>query len=872
MNIEKTTPQTLDRSSGRLQLVDGTLFYSPNNSDILEDYDIPIADTPNGEDCRKIFQPHWSDWPKDTLSRRLGLACSSRWWTSAWGWTAFIPDCDWSPLKELLSSIVSSAPFTDRQHVTTKEKDVVDHLEQAIDVLRHEFSVAVEAQLPEKRPTAYMPDQSTVKLHPHEWLLIWIGLLSSVISETEDEERWDSEILQWQHALRQNMFTSDWINKLMGSVICDQSPSCQRAGTFIDLNRHDKHKLKSLVFRLCNWSVPVWYPWLPEYTNDPLLACLSPLPSQLQDMLDSWTHPTRSLFTLIDEVMSRRQSTPAYQTFFTERATVQSCLRTDEALFHFRRPKDATHFPPDPCAKVFEWIIDDNNCWTRCSLPPSWRHDTLANYGMHQKRYDDIANEWDCWIDATSQRAGFSPLTPCLICPEGSSSSAWHSDRHTSSRCTSQPRSYDPSRFTEQIPYSRLPTIDLDPLSFLPQKESKKFLPLAERYILYIMQRFYGFSHSKKYFPMTSPDIDQGDISRLLHLLGIPLHAVPDTLFERPAMVAAVQFVSKIYTNTLHASEFTLSGDHIANAVFKSRLSCLTVIPPSSTHGTLYMFDFTSKNKTSRPNALWYLTVLTAAHALLVCRLPARFFEREMAIYLTLQGIPFKTLQKASSLLPVPSGCTPSRLIPHRPNDYKFVAGDYTDYMNGTQELLSSPRCARAALMRGGFPWRIAMMYVSLYCVLDGPTGFSSSLEDHFVVKIPGTFEVYVDDALTEIEAALLCGLFHTVKDSGSIRKKLYYPPDDILVGAGINCDRWVTTTEKFFTKWAEGTKTGLDSVDGISAPSTYAEWKAATRPSGLPLPPNVAAVINARASYEESCRVFIDDFVKGRMGKKKDR
>ncbi|KAF9050149.1 hypothetical protein BJ165DRAFT_1456694 [Panaeolus papilionaceus] len=872
MDVDEERPQQLDKSKGRLQILAGTIFYSPNDCRTLSS--IPIVDTPNNEDARKTFNPLY-EWnvPETPFAVRIRDAISPRWWTPAFGWTAFIPDYPDS-ITEVAAPILSPNPSPSHSRKPgeytppSKESNLSSQLQKAVEVLRHEFGIATEVKDP-KFFDSYSYDDRQDEYR--DWLFVWLGYLSSAISESEDGERWDSDVLSWHQALRTNNFNSDWVNRLMGSIVYDQSEWCRRVGTFIDLSRPNVDNPEALVLRLANWSVPVWYRWEPQYAKNPLLAPLGPLPDQIQSLQVDWLRAPLKL-ELLDAASLPHKSptvpTPAYSPFFASQSVLHSCLLTDESLILFRLHKDSMHFPPDPCAKVFEWVIDEINNWTRRSLPSSWRQDVLSKYAYHQKRYDSISNEWDCWRDAKSQRehiflAGEGKPS-CLICPEGIYKGVFKATtcHYFSSRIS---RNNLPAN---QIPpYPHLPTVNLDPLSFLTSKDPKLSANRVERYILYIMHRFYGFSPSKVSF-VICPGVDWQQRERFLTFLGISASVVSGDIFERPPINAAVQFVGKIFTNSLLASEFTLSGDHIANAVFKSRLSCLILIPPSNTHGALYMFDFSQKNKSARPSAPWRLTVMTAAHALLVCRLPARFFEREMAIYLALHGIPFKTLQNAATLKEMPKECRPSRLIPHKPFDYKFQDADYLEYINGAQELLSSPRCARTALMRGGFPWRVAMMYVSLYSVLDGPTGLSDSLEDMFMVTIPGTNDLYVDDALTEIEAALLCGLIHTVRDLKPTQKKLYYPPDDVLEDAGLAFGRWNTALEKLFSKWAEKTKTSIGVVDDIWEPVTYADWRYATIECSSY--PNVGVMVKAYVGYENACKVFIEEYVEGRHAKKK--
>ena len=52
-----------------------------------------------------------------------------------------------------------------------------------------------------------------------------------------------------------------------------------------------------------------------------------------------------------------------------------------------------TRKPPTVSAKVFEWDAPE---FRRTAVFRDQREDTLERYSSAQKRYDPIANEWDC--------------------------------------------------------------------------------------------------------------------------------------------------------------------------------------------------------------------------------------------------------------------------------------------------------------------------------------------------------------------------------------------------------------------------------------------------------------------------------------------
>ena len=58
---------------------------------------------------------------------------------------------------------------------------------------------------------------------------------------------------------------------------------------------------------------------------------------------------------------------------------------------------------------------------------------------------------------------------------------------------------------------------------------------------------------------------------------------------------------------------------------------------------------------------------------------------------------------------------------------------------------------SRAALLRGGYIWRVAVSQVDFKSVLDGPTGLYSDQAKMLTVTLPDGKQ-YVDDTLTESE------------------------------------------------------------------------------------------------------------------------
>ena len=168
------------------------------------------------------------------------------------------------------------------------------------------------------------------------------------------------------------------------------------------------------------------------------------------------------------------------------------------------------------------------------------------------------------------------------------------------------------------------------------------------------------------------------------------------------------------------------------------------------------MFDFKDCSTVK-----WKLTVTTAAHALLVCRLESELDESDLAYYLLQNGIPFHTLQLSTTLSRSPISRHPPLVIPSRPAEYNFTLRDYEAFRQQCHVIFNQPR-GRAVLMRGYYPWRLAINEISFSSIISGPSGWSTDREEMLVVNLPETGEEFIDDKLTEIELKLLTGTYMT--------------------------------------------------------------------------------------------------------------
>ncbi|KAF9439412.1 hypothetical protein P691DRAFT_690877 [Macrolepiota fuliginosa MF-IS2] len=108
---------------------------------------------------------------------------------------------------------------------------------------------------------------------------------------------------------------------------------------------------------------------------------------------------------------------------------------------------------------------------------------------------------------------------------------------------------------------------------------------------------------------------------------------------------------------------------------------------------------------------------------------------------------------------------------------------------------------SHAALLCGGFLWRIAVEYVSLSEAVQGPWGIYNDDRYMFTVKDADGVE-YVDDNLTIDEMDILCGVYLTFMGICDQTAKLsWYPLVYIFDGSGEDVGRWMDHNEMLWEK-----------------------------------------------------------------------
>ena len=173
---------------------------------------------------------------------------------------------------------------------------------------------------------------------------------------------------------------------------------------------------------------------------------------------------------------------------------------------------------------------------------------------------------------------------------------------------------------------------------------------------------------------------------------------------------------------------------------------------PANKGCKLYLFDL--KQAASAP---WIIAVPDPTNALFLCRLDASLTDYDLARELLYRGIQFHTLLPLPCIRPSPP--VPVS-VPIRLPRYEFTSKDYHAYVQERSALLADARVARAALLRGGIVWRLAITTLSFDDVLRRPS-VAATLHHRGVCFKTGDNSVELcDDGLSQLEYDTLCGLY----------------------------------------------------------------------------------------------------------------
>jgi hypothetical protein len=720
-----------DRTQGRVLVIDGDIFYSPNSSRCIE--------APPPISLSNIF-----NYPSVCLAD----FSQPRWWTSEFGWLSFLPlkpsfseipfDC--LECIPYFCEVVDGDRYRFNSRVGARWSDLDFFLLHATSCL------AKSIQVPAIRPFspramsyqgAFKSDSATRRQarRSRDWFVVWIGMLSYLIAEFDIRKPpLPGTVPVWFEVLAGAGFDQGWLSGIYSSLNCSFSPDIPRAGAFIHIGEDGR-----CVQFFCKYHVPVWYPWGPKQEawarKYPWLAMYAPLPEQFQAATTSLVRapsppptPRVGAITLGGSATTSEGKThQTWHKFFAARDERHAQKLMYESPEDCQRRLNRQRKPPTKNTKVFRWIVSlhgDPSKRVRTLITKKEHEDWFDYYGPKQIRYDAWENEWD-------------------LCTEFGDDD---DDRDESDDCTMEsidPNLYDelpsPSHHYQRSPSPHLLTTDENDLP-PAMAESSNFLQ--------VLVQHYGFVP-----PLTAPPdttrVDQNEWEKCMRAIG--LRQVDGSISSSSLDKTVINFIHKItYAQRPGANEWDLDSENRCALVTTGRPRNIC-----SVTSDIFLYTF-PPNLTSFS---WRLALTDAASILYVCRLDSNLDQYDVARCLLEQGITFRTLlplRTISSSLQPPSL---SSMIPIRLSQYKFTITDYVTYQQQRDIILASPR-GRAALLRGGITWRLARDSLGYDGVLQGPSVTSTVYRNGFAVEYsPLEGQLWDDDLSTE-ELEVISGAY----------------------------------------------------------------------------------------------------------------
>jgi hypothetical protein len=586
--------------------------------------------------------------------------------------------------------------------------------------------------------------------------VLWIGVFSYVVAraDTASAQQWHSFLVE------RLQFHPSIIDLIRASDIGTCTRESRRVGTFLHINMDDIRATRQPSVRwFVTRNIPVWYQWggveVTRAQAGSYLASIGPLPHQIEFL-------TEEALSHLPATPSMRYLNQTWQQFFDKRTDRLPQLLFLEKPSERERRLHRERMPPTKSAQVFVWDKDPDNL-VREEVLVSEREKTLAEYGSQQKVYHSFWNQWDC-----CREFGLPDV------------SSLEEDEDTYMD-TDPFQNYEQYDETIEQPPPQQPIIqhmteeDYENANTLPDhyqdilKGPRCTLSGLIDEVQRIMYERYGLVAPDTFKPQELPSVSNKEKKFWLQWIGLsPRNKDEDVLcqFWKLDLVRFwVAFTNEQRRNEDIQDTETDINMYNPNCLTKSKrfqqIRCVINILDNERHNPSHRYKDDQKHRRN-----WYmfdfgleatmplkLAVTSASDALLVCRLDDRFLDVDIARYLAGRGIAFRTLASRSQIPVSPSVPGVDFYLPSRPNEYVFTQADYEAYLYFRARMLRQPRI-RAAILRGGYFWRLVIGSVSLDEILEGPVGGASM----FSIEHDGI--EFLDDKLSKHEMDLLCGRY----------------------------------------------------------------------------------------------------------------
>ena len=753
---------------------------------------------------------------------RLQHFQSPRWWTGPFGYLSFLP---------VIPSF-TGYPFDRLDHVPPLDQSeegfrlnptVADSWRRLERVL-----IRAIATLASKYPVGVLlpfypvqwgyleiyPNHSVAKARAHiarDWFVIFMAGLSFLVAVGSRCPQAGPSVPDWFMTLANAGCAQSWLTGVAASPICEFSPFVSRVGLF--LNLLDREKTQPDVEWFYNFHIPLWYPWgkaeADAARSRPSLNRWAPPAYKLQEATTFITQQPSAPRAPPGKSPSTR---PAWEEFFAERERSNALRREKETPQQREKRLNRERKPPTVSAQVFEWVESDSDLsqLVRKAVVSREREDTLAFYGAQQCRYDSFRNEWDCCEH-------FGPGTD--IEDEYEDDYMQGPEQQEAIDPLLEYNPPDPSNTRPSHPVTTLVN-ELPPLDAVPEAYE----------VVEILHLHYGFLPPIPPPALTKP-IDPKDVQTLLRALGWGRNRAYDPVFDTGLGQVVFDFCKTLTSNNQpDPSLWDLSRNNRQPLSLSNRIAHLRHLPSG-----VLLFDF--EQAATVP---WKVSVSRPVSALFICRLDPAYNDVDIARALLERGIPFRTLLPLRPITPSPSRSSPSP--PIRLPGYKFTKDDYVAYLHQRAVILHGCR-GRAALLRGGILWRLAVQETSFDTVLGGPSSAVLVHRHGFSIQGHQSGDELWDDDLSENDVFAICGaykcytgtlystkLYYTdtwfpgIKDQTAIVS--WYPLPSTFDNSGLCYDRWNESADVEFNQW-------VAAIKGGGQPLPQHRWRDKIRSSG---------------------------------------
>jgi hypothetical protein len=397
------------------------------------------------------------------------------------------------------------------------------------------------------------------------------------------------------------------------------------------------------------------------------------------------------------------------------------------------------------------WRREENGEYRRESFYQAENGMHLDAYGKDQKIYDAFSNEWDCCEE-------FGAFSPDEFLDDDGIDDDFPMMPPPSSAVGDQS---DTPLANPPVPASGQPPPAVEDRSFSIVRSAEMNFDWEDLETSQLLYEIYGFVHP---LPLPTQPSSLSDRDRSLLSTIVGLQRNDSDFFKSPVASFALEFLKLLGASKTpkNATWDIANGNRmsISGSGLFGRMRVIERTGNSGEEDKWFVFDF--KEAATVP---WMVAVPNVIDALFVCRLDrprprgSPLTDFEVARELLNHGIQFSTLLPVK---PLPRFIGPVITVPVRLPGYKFTQDDYYAYEQQRAALLSDPRVARSALLRGGIVWRLAVATLSFDDVLEGPTTAATLQRRGIIVKTSSDDSTDLcDDGLSQLELDIICGLHH---------------------------------------------------------------------------------------------------------------